>query len=994
MKFKLFCLVLIAVGTTTIVLASGCHRGFYRRQADAEAQALIRQKACDPRWNLQDTTINIDPESRMFDPFSADHPPIPPDDPTSHQLMKCVDGKNGYPHWHANGDTSHVENPEWLQNLPINDKGIVELDLERAFRLAQIHSTDYQQQREELYLSALDVSLDRFGFDSQLFSGFNSFVENRGALSAGGPSTTLETALGNQGLRLQKLGITGSTLATGLANTMIWQFAGPNTQTATTLLDFSLIQPLLRGAGRDRILETLTQSERTLLANVRQMERYRRGFYLQVVIGRNPGQGPSRAGNFLIQPGTGSANAGGFLGLLQTQQQIRIQEYNVSSLKNVLDQLQEFLAAERIDSLQVAQAQSQLYGAQNNLLRLKTNYQRQLDAFKQSLGLPPDLPVSIRDPILDQFELIDDGNNKRQEEIDGLKIQLGEKLIAITEKVKANRFRVDEKESSLDYGLRWNQSLAKDIADLKPFLQKIKPLVTKIRDDDAIRVKQDFDKFESVRGDRIADLKSLREFIRKTGGKERYSIDPSLLSDAGLDVPYDPNSESFESNVAVLERVPELRDQLKTLLTKNLVKIEQELKRLNSEIDKLKDVKAADVAAPDAAKRLYKQVKDGLLDIIPQQLTEIGSVALELSLLQARARADSIELPQIEIDAIQATKIAREFRRDWMNARASLVDQWRQIEFVADQLESQLDIVVSGSVGNFGSNPFSLRAETGTVRAGFQFDSPINRQQERNTYRETLIRYQQSKRSFYEFEDAIKANLREIIRQIQLNRIQFELNRRSVKVSIRQVENARLRLEEPASVNSIGRINQLGATTTRDLTGAINQLQGDQNAFLNVWVSLEVLRRNLDFDMGTMQLDDSGAWIDPGEIDPSIAQRVALKYGIDCDPLSGELILVPEGVQPNIQNTPAPETPTPADPSNGSNPTDGSNRLDQGLLQIGKSNQPKSEEPVSDYRRLMSRLTRLKNRSLQSSEPVRSGTNSERTAVLDLSGSQKAIRRR
>ena len=981
MKFKLFCLLLIVSGAAITTLGSGCHRGFYRRQADAEAQALIRQKACDPRWNLQDTTINIDPQSRMFDPFSADHPPIPPDDPTSHKLMKCVDGKSGYPHWHANGDTSYVENPEWLQNLPVNDKGIVVLDLDRAFRLAQIHSADYQQQREELYLSALDVSFQRFGFDSQLFSGFNSFLENRGSLAAGGPSTTLETSLGNRNIRLEKLGITGSTLVTGLANTMIWQFAGPNTQTATTLLDFSIIQPLLRGAGRDRILESLTQSERTLLANVRQMERYRRGFYLQVVIGRNPGQGPSRGGNFLGQPGVGSANAGGFLGLLQTQQRIRIQEYNVNSLKNVLDQLQEFLAAERIDSLQVAQAQSQLYGAQNSLLNLKISYQRQLDNFKQSLGLPPDLPVSIKDPILDQFELIDDENNQRQAEIDQLKVQLGEKLIKITEKVKANRFRVDEKESSLDYGLKWDDDLAKQIAELRPFLQKIKPLLEKIRSQDANRVKKDFDRFESIRKDRIADLKSLREFIQKNGGKDRYSIDPNLLADAGLDVPYDPKSEEFESNVAVLERVPELRSQMKTLLEKNIIKIETELKRLDVQVEQLKKVRPADVEARPAAKRLYEQVKDGLLDVIPQQLTELGSVALELSLLQARARADSIELPQININDVDAIKIAREFRRDWMNARSSLVDRWRQIEFTADQLESQLDLVFSGSVGNFGSNPFAIRAETGTLRAGFQFDSPLNRQAERNTYRETLIRYQQAKRDFYQFEDAVKANLREIIRQIQLNRIQFELNRRSVKVSIRQVENARLRLEEPASVNSIGRINQLGATTTRDLTGAINQLQGVQNAFLNVWVNLEVLRRNLDFDMGTMQIDQTGSWIDPGEIDRSIAQRVAANYGIECDPLTNELILVPEG-EPGIEDLQAPDNPmqpTPAQPN-------GSSYIPRRAVPLAANRKRRSGN--SDYRNLMDRLSRLQKQALESdSSPP------ERTAILDLKGPSSNQRR-
>ena len=42
-------------------------------------------------------------------------------------------------------------------------------------------------------------------------------------------------------------------------------------------------------AGRDVIMESLTQAERTLLANVRQLDRFRRGFYVQTITGRRPG---------------------------------------------------------------------------------------------------------------------------------------------------------------------------------------------------------------------------------------------------------------------------------------------------------------------------------------------------------------------------------------------------------------------------------------------------------------------------------------------------------------------------------------------------------------------------------------------------------------------------------------------------------------------------------------------------------------------------------
>jgi hypothetical protein len=102
---------------------AGCHRGYYRRQADAEVYALVRQKANDPRWALPDPTIQIKPESRMHDPFSADHPPLPPDDPASAQLMQLVDDKPGFSHY-RNGDTDYVE-PRLNVVLPLNGNGVV-----------------------------------------------------------------------------------------------------------------------------------------------------------------------------------------------------------------------------------------------------------------------------------------------------------------------------------------------------------------------------------------------------------------------------------------------------------------------------------------------------------------------------------------------------------------------------------------------------------------------------------------------------------------------------------------------------------------------------------------------------------------------------------------------------------------------------------------------------------------------------------------------------
>jgi hypothetical protein len=47
---------------------------------------------------------------------------------------------------------------------------------------------------------------------------------------------------------------------------------------------------------------------------------------------------------------------------------------------------------------------------------------------------------------------------------------------------------------------------------------------------------------------------------------------------------------------------------------------------------------------------------------------------------------------------------------------------------------------------------------------------------------------------------------------------------------------------------------------------ALSDLLDAQNNFMSVWVNYEALRRSLDLDLGTLQLDSEGLWIDPGPI--------------------------------------------------------------------------------------------------------------------------------
>ena len=837
MNKSLRCLLVIAM-----LLANGCSKPFYRKQADADAYCLTDQKAAVVGSDPLEFRIEVDPRSRMYDPNNPDVEPQPPDDPASHRYMECVDCKKGSKCWKCLPRTSYVDNPNWQEYLPRDGSGRVLLDLRNAVEVALRDSPEYQSQLEDLYLSALDVSFERFRFDTQFFGGSSVLyttagreVGNRGNQPNSSSSLfVVSPSSPDNRFRATRLTATGGELVTGVANSLVWQFAGPNDYTSTTLMDFSLVQPLLRFGGRTRVLERLTISERSLLANVRQMERYRRGFYLNIATGRDSGGGPSRRGGFFggsglegfagvggggfgavgsfgfgggfggfgfnqgvgggFTGGAGAAGAGGFMGLLQNQQTIRNQRSNVSSLRDSYEQLQASYDAGRIDLFQVDLARQALYNAQSQLLTAEAGYETTLDNFKVTLGLPPELDVRIQDPMLERFNLLDPQLETVQERVTDALVGLRE----LRQRVQDEANPLDPK--SPEFEQRFARWLDECMA--------LEALANERLD----AVEADMKAVEAA-------LPMRREYLKDLAGREEVQqaqIDPRLFSVEELD-----------------RRVAKRREEYE-LLKKNLAAIWGEL-------DKLEQEGAVET--------------ETLLPVVIDSMADLSGRLLELSLVQAAARLDAIAFAPVELTDEEALLIASAYRRDWQNARAALVDSWRLIYFNANALLSDLNFLFSGDIGNVGDNPFRIRDTTGRLRVGLQWDPPMTRLAERNIYRQSLIEYQQARRSYYQFRDRVSQSLRANLRQTRLNEINFELRRAAVLVAISQVDLTQLRLSQPPQV---GVETQFGDTTARDLVQSLSDLLNVQNDFLSVWVNYEVQRQALDFDLGIMELDAAG----------------------------------------------------------------------------------------------------------------------------------------
>lgn len=809
---------------------TGCSREFWHQRADREVAYLVAQKSNDPRWGLPPGfNLNIDPRSRYFDPNNVDRPPMPPDDPASHQFMHYVDGKRGYGRWHVYGDLRDLPNPGWRERLgeymDVDANGVMKLDLNGSVGLAYIHSPDHRQQLETLYLSALDVSTERFSFNTQFFAGsgpswtHNGRKSGRGRILPGVPPVRADrnTLNLNTDAQARRRFATGGTLLVGFANSFVWQFAGPNTNFTSSLVNFNLVQPLLRAGGRVVALEQLTIVERALLANLRAYQRYRQGFYTNIVIGDGGAQGPSRRGGFFggtgltgftgtgaggiggVGAGTfgnfgggggggagggtatagtaggGAGNVGGFIGLLQQQQQIRNTQDNLNMQLRTLRLLEANLEAGLIDLTQVDLFRQSIETARANLLQSQIGLQNQLDTFKRiTLGLPPDLEITLDDTMIQQFRLVD----RRMTE---LRYRFGDFIDRVG-----------------------NMPDEPAVGDIETALE---------------------------------DLTAMREDVG-----QRFSLVRTALQQME-----DRSPERVKRMVAEERRLFQTE---KLKLYDNLAEAETRFQDSQAALDMLRDG-----LTPDTTGR----VAEGLVALADG----LSGLTQELSLIQARARVETITLEPVVLAPEEALQIARNNRLDWMNNRASLVDTWRLIAFQANTLRSNLTVSLSGDVGTVGNNPLAFQAPTGNVTAGLRFDAPITRLIERNNYRSSLINYQQARRQLIQFDDSINQTMRQNMRTLGQLEQNLEIQRNAVAIAVRRVDQTREDLNRPPPVPQPGQPGTaLGPTAAQNLLQALNALSDSQNALMSVWLNHYATRMTLMRDLGLMQLDENGLWID------------------------------------------------------------------------------------------------------------------------------------
>ena len=876
---RLFCFLCLVAIAAVLGSSAGCSRQHqhYRMRADREVYSVLREGNRDPRWQIDDYRINPDPASRMFAPFHPDKEPMPPDDPAAHRKMHGVAGMKGSDRWYEHGRTQTVENPRWRQFLMFNDKGEIPLDRNEAIELARLHSPEYQAALENLYLTAMEVSRQRFRYDVQFFGGDSlSYTTGSRGGRAGARSRGTHTLTNSAEIGANRALATGGTWVVDLANTVTWTLTGQGSWSATSLINAGLTQPLLRGASRKVVLESLTQAERDFLVAVRQMVLFQQGHYTRIVSGASPM-------NTGAPSGASRANvpslSGGFYGLLAEQIRIQNQRQNIIGTEENLSRFIEMFDANQVsDVTQIEEMRQNLFSAQSRLLTQINRYQGNVETYIRSLGLPPDLAdsVSISDPLLEQFQLTSPGLTVLMEDVADLLVVIRKKDESLSESFRERTGDVvrraggeiiilgqdlDILQRSMPERNRSLRILEDALAERIESGERIDPhiystdvfekRITKLRTQDIPR--------------NLSRLQAVFTLLNLFASTDEQELREMIQNHTSENPTFDQSAQDALTTLNIRPNARELIDAIEA----DLERRQRELEEL---IDELEMMQATpDLWTPEQIRREAQRIesrrmiaelrrRDEYHDWVRRVFSAFQNELALLSLMQTRARLDSMTLVPVAVTAEEAFRTASEHRLDWMNRKSQLVDEWRQIDIAADALKGVLDLSLNGTTGTVDRRGVHFGRNNSEIRVGLNWTSPLNRYNQMMNYRENQIAYQNAKRNYYLYVDSVHADLRNIVRNLQMSRINFEINRNAVLIGTVRVDVMQLRMEQPV------RGGRIDSNAARDLISALTGLLGSQNDLLDTWVDYQTQRMLLDFGMGTMALDERGRWIDPGAI--------------------------------------------------------------------------------------------------------------------------------
>lgn len=272
---------------------------------------------------------------------------------------------------------SGVPLPEMGPQDPEAGPVVLRLSLADALQIGARNSRAYQVRKENVFIEALRLDLER-NFFRTTFTG----VVSGQVISDLGPPEDVSGVVVSPQVGFTRRLQNGAVLTGRVAVDIVKLLTGDRESSFGILADSTVTLPLLRGSGRHIVAEPLTQAERNTLYAIWDFENYKRSYAVDV--------------------------AREYLTVLQLVQQVVNAEENYRRLVLSTRRAQRLSEAGRLDAIQLDQSIQQELRARERWISSRESFFRRLDSFKILIGLPPDALIELDDTELQRMDQIAD----------------------------------------------------------------------------------------------------------------------------------------------------------------------------------------------------------------------------------------------------------------------------------------------------------------------------------------------------------------------------------------------------------------------------------------------------------------------------------------------------------------------------------------------------------------------------------------------------------
>ncbi len=923
----------VAVAALLTVLLAGCTRDRYHRAADRDTARILLEKTDARPWEIpEEFTVNSDPRSRLFDDSDPNDPALPEPGPNlysykvpqfrstaakadaggaNEDLEVRVEGwiaRDSHP---PNG-TREVNEPRWvshsvrrttakfqepsakkpyaetqvgltIQPIPrsywdaipplclsrmLEFKSVRE-EYRRTYKneapeqlrdqapkltfpdiiaLARLNSREYQSQKETLYSTALALTRQRYNYMTKFSAAGNGASLDYDHVRDSGVKTDSLTIPSS--VASDRMVALGGTAVARFANSVVMTFDGPQgfAKDISSNLLFEFTQSVFQ---RDVLLEPLIRSERNVVYAARSFTRFRKQFYF------------------------GLAQTY-YQDLLSSYRTIEINTQNYFGVVRALDQAEAEVRS-GVNSaqprFQIDQIEQNMLSGRRALINSCNSLETSLDRMKLAVGLPTETQINIdlaelesltlrdemevagelvrraRDRVVEQLE----SPRKDREDLISTTLVLldrilvwtslheqGDQLDSVDKELRVLRARigVDKSYVVVDRAKRQLNLIRQAVPPAAP-ITVFRGTSDWVEAQLALTASQLqlFDELALKGGDREAVLKTFIE-SRKATDRLQERMTSLLRGEPG-------------------EMLSVLQSESDAML-KTLIALEPVARRMVGAV----------AARPDAKTELSNSISQS--KSLLKRLVDLGGN------LQTG-------LPEMKISTDDAMVTALVQRLDLMNERGNLADDWRGIKLAADDLKSVLNLNVRHSLESRDDKPFNFSVEDSQTEVRAALDLPLNRRSQRNAFRQALINYQVGRRSLMALEDNVKFNARQDLRQLSLDRVQYNISVVSAALASERVYSTQLEL-------SLG----LATVRARDFLEAQSAYRSNLSSVARGRLGYIVNRARLALDLELLLLDDRGMW--PELNDESYQPERDSEFPENGGPTYGEL---PNGVWPS-----------------------------------------------------------------------------------------------